>query len=82
MQNKEEKQVRTFWVFWTFIANFPERPQEVKATNIVEAIKDSTFYDPRGKSKSGQQMRFHVFSKEKGHEFSGTIDEAEAQGLG
>lgn len=78
----QTKAMRTFWVMWTFIANFSESPREVEAATVVEAIQNSTLYDPRCESKSGQQMRFHVFSKENGHEFSGTINEAEAQGLG
>jgi hypothetical protein len=70
--------MQTYWILWTFIANFSESVREVQAASLVEAIEKSTLYDPR-RAKGRNRMVFHVFNKEEGHVFSGTILEAEAK---
>lgn len=66
----------TYWVLWTFCANFGSKPVKVNAVSVTRAIEDSCFYNPRKKSSTGEMMRFHVFSMD-GHVFSGSIEEAE-----
>ena len=66
--------MRTYWVFWTFVANFSDKVREVEADCIEGAIRASTLYDPDTQSSGGSKMKFHVFTTD-GHIFSGTIDD-------
>jgi len=35
---------KTYWVFWTYQANYGAHPQRVEADNLVEAMKMGTMY--------------------------------------
>jgi len=54
--------MKTYWVFWTYVANFGAHPFRVKADNIVAAMKEATMYDPY-REEDGKRIRFIVFEE-------------------
>jgi hypothetical protein len=53
---------KTYWVFWTYQANYASNPTQVTASNFVEAIQAATTYDPYGE-EGGKRIRLLVFEE-------------------
>jgi hypothetical protein len=59
--NVEYKDLRTYFVFWTFRANYADNPVKVRAKSIGDAIQKGYPYDPMAMDKSGRKARLIVF---------------------
>jgi hypothetical protein len=55
--------MKTYWVFWTYMANHASHPCQVEAENIVKAMKAGTLYDPYKADDNGNRIRFIVFEE-------------------
>lgn len=55
--------MRTYWVWWSFAGNTPKDMLKIKAESVEEAIKQSTMYDPLGRSPTGERWNFFVFQE-------------------
>jgi hypothetical protein len=54
--------MKTYWVFWTFEANYAAGPCRVQAKTIVRAMGLGTTYDPYAE-QGGKRIRFIVFEE-------------------
>jgi hypothetical protein len=67
--------MKIYWVYWTFLGNYADKPVRVEGTSIKNAILASTGYDPYQKSKAGCMMKFLVFEEGGSLVHHGTIEE-------
>jgi len=74
---------KTYWVLWTYCANFADSVVDVQAENVIEAIMGTYGHafnlrtsGASNREKNREKITFHVFSTD-GHEYSGNFNRLE-----
>ena len=50
--------MKTYWVFWTYTANYADKPIKIEAVSVKEAIKNAFYW-----AGGNDAVRFLVFEQ-------------------